>query len=34
MMTGIEVGEVDDLHNFAVTLDGLEGLCLLVAPRD
>ncbi len=34
MMTGIEIGEVDDLHNFAVTLDGLEGLCLLVAPRD
>ena len=34
MMTGIEIGEVDDLHNFALTLEGLEGLSLLVAPRD
>ena len=34
MMTGLEIGEVDDLHNFAVTLEGLEGLSLLVAPRD
>ena len=25
MMTGIEIGEVDDLHNFAVTLEGLRG---------
>ena len=34
MMTGIEIAEVDDLHNFALTLEGLEGLSLLVAPRD
>ena len=34
MMSGLEIAEVDDLHNFGVTLDGLEGLSLLVAPRD
>jgi trehalose synthase len=34
MMSGLEIAEVDDLHNFAVTLEGLEGLSLLVAPRD
>ncbi len=34
MMSGLEIAEVDDLHNFGVTLEGLEGLSLLVAPRD
>ena len=32
MMTGLEIGEVDDLHNFAVTLEGLEGLVAAGGP--
>ena len=30
MVTGIQVGEVDDLHSFAISLDSHEGLTLLV----
>jgi hypothetical protein len=34
MMSGLEIAEVDDLHHFWVNLEGLEGLSLMVAPRD
>ena len=35
MFTGIQVGEVDDLHSFAISLEPHEGLTLLVGePQD
>jgi hypothetical protein len=35
MTTGIQVGEVDDLHSFAISLEPHEGLTLLVGePQD
>ena len=32
MFTGKDVGEVDDLNSFSVSLDRHEGLSLLVTP--